>query len=156
MLRGQFISGPQLVELAEIYTEALNKGSIPVIESAWEYVQSGEMESAFKQSLEMHEKWLGERIGVPLHQNKAREQLAEIKKETIELFKSTTVGEITNTKNQNFLNKLKAEIKSRKVKLLKHNAEQTKKCSQQLIEQLVQASVKTKANQGLYASVGDL
>jgi len=48
MLRGQFISGSQLIELAEIYTDALNKGSIPVIETAWEYVQSGEMEAAFK------------------------------------------------------------------------------------------------------------
>jgi len=47
MLRGKFLTGPQLVELAEAYTDSLNKGGIPVIESAWEYVQSTELEAAF-------------------------------------------------------------------------------------------------------------
>lgn len=37
-LKGQTISGKQLVELAEAYIEALNKGGIPVIETAWEYM----------------------------------------------------------------------------------------------------------------------
>jgi len=73
MLRGQFISGPQLIELAEIYTDALNKGGIPVIETAWEYVQSGEMEAAFKTTLEHHGKAMAERILLPMHPAKLRE-----------------------------------------------------------------------------------
>jgi len=104
----------------------------------------------------MHQKWISERIKVPLHQTKAREQLAVIKKEAVELFKLTTVGDITNSKNQNFMHKLHTEIKSRKTHFLKNNFEQTRKVSLQLIESLVQASVKSKANQGLYASVSDL
>ena len=47
-----------LIELAEAYTEALNKGGIPVIETAWEYMQSGELENAFKDSLLLHESLL--------------------------------------------------------------------------------------------------
>jgi hypothetical protein len=50
-LRGQFITGKMLIELAEAYTDALNKGGIPVIESAWEYMQSNELENAFKSTL---------------------------------------------------------------------------------------------------------
>ena len=34
-MRGQLVSGPQLVDLAESYIEAINKGGVPVIESAW-------------------------------------------------------------------------------------------------------------------------
>ena len=37
-LKGQFITGQMLIELAEAYTESLNKGGIPVIETAWEYM----------------------------------------------------------------------------------------------------------------------
>jgi hypothetical protein len=45
-----------LIELAEAYTEALNKGGIPVIETAWEYMQSNEIENAFKEALAFHQK----------------------------------------------------------------------------------------------------
>ena len=34
-MRGQLVSGPQLVDLAESYIEAINKGGVPIIESAW-------------------------------------------------------------------------------------------------------------------------
>jgi hypothetical protein len=40
-----------LVELAEAYIESLNKGGIPVIESAWEYMQSNELEGAFQKAI---------------------------------------------------------------------------------------------------------
>jgi hypothetical protein len=46
-LKGMMITGKMLVELAESYTDALNKGGIPVIESAWEYMQSSELENSF-------------------------------------------------------------------------------------------------------------
>ena len=34
-INGYFVSGVQLCELAESYTEAINKGGVPVIETAW-------------------------------------------------------------------------------------------------------------------------
>jgi len=37
-LKNKMITGDTLIELAEVYTEALNKGGIPVIETAWEYI----------------------------------------------------------------------------------------------------------------------
>lgn len=38
MLNGKFISGEMLLELCISYTEAINKGSVPCIESAWTYL----------------------------------------------------------------------------------------------------------------------
>ena len=51
-----------LIDLAESYTEALNKGGIPVIESAWEYIQSNEIESAYKDTLKFHEDQLSNNL----------------------------------------------------------------------------------------------
>jgi hypothetical protein len=43
-----------LLELAESYIEALNKGGIPVIETALQYLKSNELENAFKETLDLH------------------------------------------------------------------------------------------------------
>lgn len=61
-INGQFISGIQLCELAESYTEAINRGGVPVIETAWQYVQSGELENAYRDSLSLHDRFLSENV----------------------------------------------------------------------------------------------
>lgn len=50
------------MELAESYIEALNKGGIPVIETAWQYMQSNELENAFKETLDLHQKFIDSKI----------------------------------------------------------------------------------------------
>lgn len=35
MLKGKSVSGPMLIELAESYTEAMNSGRVPTIDTAW-------------------------------------------------------------------------------------------------------------------------
>lgn len=42
-LKGKDLSGPMLLEVAQAYVEAINGGSIPVIESAWDYMQNSEL-----------------------------------------------------------------------------------------------------------------
>ena len=48
-LKGKDLSGPMLLELAQAYVDAINGGSIPVIESAWDYMQVSELQNAFKE-----------------------------------------------------------------------------------------------------------
>lgn len=62
-MRGQLVSGPQLVDLAESYTEAINKGGVPVIESAWQYMQSGQLDAAFHEALKQHKTRLDDEVG---------------------------------------------------------------------------------------------
>jgi hypothetical protein len=50
-LDGKLITGSMLVELAESYTQAMNKGSVPTIDSAWRYVQKSQINQALEQSL---------------------------------------------------------------------------------------------------------
>jgi len=37
-LNGKFITGELFIELCHAYTQAINKGSVPCIESAWTYL----------------------------------------------------------------------------------------------------------------------
>lgn len=39
MLKGKAVSGAMLIELAESYTKAMNKGKVPTIDTAWQNVQ---------------------------------------------------------------------------------------------------------------------
>jgi hypothetical protein len=51
MLSGRALNGRMLVEMCKAYTEAINKGSLPNIESAWSYVKKCEAQKAFDKSL---------------------------------------------------------------------------------------------------------
>ena len=41
-LNNRFVTGETLLELCEAYTQAINQGSVPCIESAWTYVCKNE------------------------------------------------------------------------------------------------------------------
>jgi hypothetical protein len=38
VLNNRYITGEMVLELCQAYTEAINKGSVPCIESAWTYL----------------------------------------------------------------------------------------------------------------------
>lgn len=42
VLNGRYITGEMFLELCQAYTEAINKGSVPCIESAWTYLCQNE------------------------------------------------------------------------------------------------------------------
>jgi Guanylate-binding protein, C-terminal domain len=50
-LRGQIVTGPMLLDLAFSYVEALNTGSVPTIESAWDSVQLAEIDRSYREAL---------------------------------------------------------------------------------------------------------
>ncbi len=61
-LRGQIINGPMLIELAESYSHALNKGGVPTIDTAWNYMQASELERAFKEAISELDKKLKQEV----------------------------------------------------------------------------------------------
>ena len=137
-LRGQFITGKMLIELAEAYTEALNKGGIPVIETAWEYMQSGELENAFKDSLRLHESLLTKLLNqLPISDDSIITACKQIKSDCLLNFQSKTLGDMKNTKNQNYLKKLKLDFKEKRSICQKKNNDVIKSLSIQLLDQIV-------------------
>ena len=124
-LKGSVITGQMLVELAETYIEALNKGGIPVIETAWEYIQSNDIEAAFKESINLHEKLLTTSLlpNLPFNDKKLKSGLKEVKEESLNKFRSTTVGNINNSKNLKYIGKLKLEMHDQRDIIVKKNKE---------------------------------
>ena len=115
----------QPCELAESYTEAINRGGVPVIETAWQYVQSGELENAYRDSVALHERLMQENIGnyLPMPEDRLSKLMKEANEQCYDNYKSKTIGELTNTKNANYVQKLKNEFKSKKQIVKKKNVE---------------------------------
>lgn len=55
VLNGKFLTGEMLLELIHSYTEAVNKGSVPSIKSAWSYVCMNECQRAIQTALQEYE-----------------------------------------------------------------------------------------------------
>jgi hypothetical protein len=56
VLNGRFITGEMFLELCIAYTEAINKGSVPCIESAWTYLCQNECQRAMQEAITNYEK----------------------------------------------------------------------------------------------------
>jgi len=56
MLNSKTITGESLLKLCYSYTEAINKGAVPCIESAWKYVCQFEAEKHIKELLTEYNK----------------------------------------------------------------------------------------------------
>ena len=55
MLNGRSITGEMLIELCLAYTDSINKGSVPCIESAWTYLCQNESQRAAQEALIFYE-----------------------------------------------------------------------------------------------------
>ena len=56
VLNGRYITGEMFLELCQAYTEAINKGSVPCIESAWTYLCQNECQRAMQEAILTYEK----------------------------------------------------------------------------------------------------
>lgn len=50
-LNGKYITGEMLLELCKAYSDSINTGSVPCIESAWTYLCQNECQRAMQESL---------------------------------------------------------------------------------------------------------
>ena len=54
LLHNKAITGEALLELCESYTQAINGGSVPCIESAWTYLCKNECQRALQEALDCY------------------------------------------------------------------------------------------------------
>lgn len=104
-----------LVELAQLYSAAINKGSIPSIESAWNNVCSSECERAIKESMGHYDR-LTQGIDADSLES-LKVMLDQIKEKTKDKFKSIAIG--GNADTEMFLEKLVGEVRTRNAVLEK-------------------------------------
>lgn len=96
-----------LLELCQSYTSAINKGSVPCIESAWTYLCVNENQRAVQESIKYFDISLSNLLNAGfIDEEKLKLALKTLKQESLNLFKSKAVGnEILD-----FEAKLKLEI----------------------------------------------
>jgi hypothetical protein len=73
------VTGSMLIELAGSYVQALNLGSVPTIESAWDCMQTSELERAFREAIALYESSLRETSKFPMIDAQEKQMLTFLK-----------------------------------------------------------------------------
>ena len=109
VLNGKKLNGPMLATLAASYVESINKGAVPNIESAWQYICKSECGKAVEESIKMFEENLTEFVDVriPMDEDELKAQFDEAKKESLQAFTKRAVGGVS----EEYVRELKGKMK---------------------------------------------
>ena len=93
-LNKRYITGASLLELCIAYTQAINKGSVPCIESAWTYVCQNENNRAIESAIMAYKKELKELLDdhCPSY-DELKESHQETMQKCLKIFKQRAMGE---------------------------------------------------------------
>jgi RNase P protein component len=101
-MNGRPLTGEMLATLIETYVNAMNKGAVPSIESAWSYICKTECARALQDAQEVYEKVVMNSVSAkfPMHEEELRLLHQEAKKQAFEVFKGKAVGDDVNLVRQ--------------------------------------------------------
>ena len=96
MMHDRKLNGEMLYNLALSYVEAINRGAVPNIESAWSYICKNECQKAQYEAQGKFEKSLTENFELrcPLFDDELREIYKDARKLALEEFSKVAVGEV--------------------------------------------------------------
>ena len=114
MLNGKILNGNMLLELCRSYVHAINKGSVPCIESAWTYVLKYESEKLIKKLVCEYKSFIND-----LLPKKSQESLIgilnqlhdEIAPTLVEKFQSTALNDEVKNQEQSLISALEEAYK---------------------------------------------
>lgn len=98
VLNGKFITGEMFLELCQAYTESINKGSVPCIESAWTYLCQNECQRAMQEAIAQYEKEVKSKVFLNLKQTEClnyielKQAHKKMKEECLAYFREKAVG----------------------------------------------------------------
>ena len=127
-LNGKNLNGEMLATLIENYVSAMNKGVVPTIETAWNYICKNECAKALQDSQEIYERIIMQTVAnhFPLNEADIKSLHKEAKQSALEVFKSKAVG----TEIELLEQKLKSIISEKFSTLREENeVDSEKKCS---------------------------
>ena len=150
-LNGQLLNGEMLMNLLNSYVEMINKGAVPVIQSAWTYMCQNECVKAQENSIELYNKKFKElEMKFPMTEEELKLIHKQMKKEALDNYTSSAIGDFDHAKYQ----KLKDEIKAQKKKLFEKNFEATKTATNNFL-QLNFRTIEDKIKNNSYKSIND-
>lgn len=150
-LNGQMLNGEMFLNLLNSYVEMINKGAVPVIQSAWTYMCQNECARAQENSIEIYTKKVKEiEDKFPITEEELKNLHRQMKKLAIDNYNNSAIGDIDHEK----LKKLKENIKIQKKKLFDKNFEATKKATNNFL-QLNFKTIDDKVKNNNYKSITD-
>lgn len=112
-IKGRPINGPMLVQLAQSYIEALNKGQVPTIDLAWDNVQMAELQRALNEAMSDFNEGVKQELDqLPMHEEAMKAIIQNLKDQALATFKQGVLSgsDILNTpKGEEFLARLESE-----------------------------------------------
>lgn len=99
VLNGKFITGELFLELCQSYTQAINKGSVPCIESAWTYLCQNECQRGIQDSIAHYEKEMREKTFLNakstdcVNYSQLKDNHKRLRDESLVLFREKAVGD---------------------------------------------------------------
>ena len=122
-LNGRELDGEMFFDLLNSYVEMINKGAVPVIQSAWNMMCQSECTRAIESSTEMFTtKSQAITLKFPMSELELKSLLHMLKQEAIENYNFSALGDTEGKK----LAELKAKLKAIKAKIITQNIEKTK------------------------------
>ena len=111
LMHGRKLNGEMLYNLCASYVDAINKGVVPNIESAWSYICKNECLRAQQDAYEKFERTLSEAFDLrsPVFDDELRELYQISKRQALEEFSKVAVGEV----QRSFLLELKDKIRGK-------------------------------------------
>jgi hypothetical protein len=96
LIHGKKLNGLMLYNLALSYVDAINKGAVPNIESAWSYICKNECLKAQQESYDKFDRYFSENFELrsPLFEDELKEIYIEAKKLAMDEFGKVAVGEV--------------------------------------------------------------
>lgn len=94
-LNGRAMTGEMLAGLLHTYTQAINEGVVPSIESAWTYISAGACEKAFHEALDTYNEAVTRGIdgNFPLLEQELKEIHRTAKTDALEIFEAKAFGD---------------------------------------------------------------
>ena len=150
-LNGKVLDGEMFLDLLNSYVEMINKGAVPVIQSAWSMMCQSECTRAVETSTEMFNKKTQDiTMQFPMSEFELKSLLHMLKQEAIENYNNSAIGDSDGKK----LAELKAKIKALKAKILSQNAERTKEITTKYLNDNFK-DIDTKVKFNKYKTISD-
>jgi hypothetical protein len=129
VMHGKKLSGDMLYNLAGSYVDAINRGVVPNIETAWSYICKSQCQRAQQDAYEKFERTFQEsfELRAPVFEEELAELYREAKKSSLEDFSKTAVGDVS----KGFLIELKDKM-NHKFKLIRQENEKIAEVSTSL------------------------
>jgi len=134
ILNGRKLNGEMYVGLVKSYVDAINKGAVPSIQSAWSYISKNECQKAMEMAYESFIEELHQafEMNAPMFETDLNDLFKEAKASAIKIFEQNAVGEVSNE----FKADLKAKFKNKFSQIKAENEKETRKACQMCLQDL--------------------